>query len=289
MPYDSVAQASFSWASDVLIFTDALSKNSRFYDYSLQPVQQSFDLPPQSVYSIVKALNGALLLAVGDDVTHFTSFEYFRVEGSVIIYKGTFPYIDSDYANHEKTLLLPKKNLLHIEYDSLDPSDVETTEFDLDKSPLKSLGYFFDPVSKECSDYDSAIFKEINGVNFMFVLVNDSPPRIEKIEVRDSKLTRREVLALQNFRFTDLTMKISSSEQELVLTGRAQNTSFYFEVRSINQLSAVLDSGFYGEADEVYGADFIDNKLFTVSSTNKTAEFLVSASTQNEVPFTKSY
>jgi len=77
--YNSQIHSSFNWANDILIFTDSQSQNSIFYDYNLRSVQKSFNLPPQSVYSIIKALNGGLLLAVGDDINHFTSLEYFQV------------------------------------------------------------------------------------------------------------------------------------------------------------------------------------------------------------------
>ena len=54
----------------------------------------------------------------------------------------------------------------------------------------------------------------------MFVLANDFIPRLEKIEISGNKLTKVSEIQLSNFVFTDLKMRISSSQKEIVLTGR---------------------------------------------------------------------
>lgn len=132
----------FSSASDVLIFTNKFSNSSLFYDYDFKPLDLSFNLPASSQYSIIQANNGGILLALGDDITHFASLEYYQNEKSAITYKGTFPYFDDGEADIVKTVLLPKTKALHIEYST--GSDEWSTYFDLDSPPLKSIGYFYD-------------------------------------------------------------------------------------------------------------------------------------------------
>lgn len=47
----------------------------------------------------------------------------------------------------------------------------------------------------------------------MFVLVNNFTPRLEKIEISGSKLTKVSEVSLSNFIFTDLEMKISNNQK----------------------------------------------------------------------------
>lgn len=84
--------------------------------------------------------------------------------------------MDGVYANHLKTFIFPNKNFMHIGLDF--PKGEFAITFNLQNSPMKSIGYFLDPNTNECSSYKSAKFLYLNNINLLAALVHSVPPRL---------------------------------------------------------------------------------------------------------------
>jgi hypothetical protein len=189
LPKTPKIHASFAYSNDILIFTGSDSASTVFYDYDFNVVTQSFNLPPDSVYKIVQARKGQLILAVGNDITSFASLEHYVNTDSVITYSGTFPYLDDGTADLEKTIIFPERGAIHIEYES--GTTEWSTYFLLSSPPLKSYGYFADETDKTCSFYQDAVFRTTTATPEMIVLnANNNYPILEKYAIADNKLTK---------------------------------------------------------------------------------------------------
>lgn len=73
MVKNATIHATFNYVKDTLIFTNAASNKTTFYDYNFAVKVLSFNLPPNSVFKILEPRGNRVIIAVGSEVDSYSS------------------------------------------------------------------------------------------------------------------------------------------------------------------------------------------------------------------------